>query len=49
MDSQPECYKDLFGQLGPGKQQWPGAGSTIAAVAAAAGRKGGTADAVAGA
>ncbi|CAE7539160.1 PGLP2 [Symbiodinium natans] len=39
---------DLFGQLGSGSQQWPGAGSVIAAVATAAGRKDGTADAVAG-
>lgn len=40
---------DLFGQLGPGSQQWPGAGSVVAAIAAAAGRTGERgADAVAG-
>ncbi|CAK8998466.1 unnamed protein product [Durusdinium trenchii] len=39
---------DLFGQLGPGKHQWPGAGSVLAAVAAAAGRRPPLADATAG-
>ena len=41
--------EDLFGQLGSGTQQWPGAGSVVAAIAAAAGRTGERgADAVAG-